>query len=220
MHGWVYCNTADRAGLRVEYGANALEVNTSGADRGWGTAELTASVTIDDDDATSLRVACNITAGSAVTAYFSGVWLEVPFVVHQYAVPGSPSIIQRMRYDDGPTGYGQRWFDMPQPEANMTPIEESTRLFTLDCVPPAGHIMELQGRQAYTNLAYNSTTADDTSYEGVTDWIAHEAALFLLMGANDPGDQARIANLNYALADLRRGKKMRVPAGAAVIERQ
>lgn len=189
--------------------------NITTANRGWGAEEaVTAALTI-SDRATRLRATAGITDGSAVTAYYSSLYIVGGPKTLEWNIPaGAPTSIHRVRAE----GYLPNEFDLDIPTAALTLVRETTRRLRFDGIRPSvGKILELTGRTSWATFSSDSTS-DDTTFDGHPQWLIFEAAAYLALKSGN----SKLAVLQAAAAEIRGnlGLPRRKPSGSLVIERQ
>ena len=224
LHGWVHTNTTgSRVNILVDDGIDTTTgiYSVTTANRGWGTAEAVTARLIVSDRASRLRVSCNITDGSAVTANFSGIWLSgVDW--RQWVVPaGSPSSIHRWqveRFENDETfgaGVSRGAFDV---------LEEGTRRIYVKSGLTQGLIMQIEGRTGWADLTAPSTD-DDASFDGAIDAVEGliaAAAAMLLQNKTDGSrpEQVKISNLlSVAASHGFTGAAIAAPTGSLLLVR-
>lgn len=223
LHGWINTNTTgSRVNILVDDGIDTTTgiYNVTTANRGWGAAEaITAALTV-SDRASRLRVSCNVTAGGAVTAYFSGLWLS-GWDWREWNVPaGAPSSLHRVNAEEYQEDESFGWTSKAIETLEL--VEEATKRVRLRTTLPQGRILELQGRTGWVDLTA-PTTDDDLTFGGDPEGLIAASAVLLLENRSDgsPEDERRIAHLRLvAAAHGFRGAAIKPPAGSLVLERQ
>lgn len=212
---WVFTNTASRVNLTLDDGIDTTTgvVTIGDSNRGWGTAELETPALAVSDRATRIRLTANITAGGAVTAYFSGMWIT-PAVINEWDVPaGSPGSIHRVNVEGA---WNNEWNGHVANNAIHVVRETTRRLRFPDMA--AGRILDINGRTNWADHAA-AATDDDTTFDGAAEWLIAEAAYRLLLRKPRSEDKDLLGMLR-ADADGQRPEARLAPAGSIFIERQ
>ena len=213
---WLFTNTASRVEFLIDDGIDTTTglLTLATTNRGWGTAIAeTPSLTV-SDRATRLRVSVNITAGGAVTAYVSGVFVT-GYDWREWDIPaGSPRAVTEALYENSMEGHFDNYLELHN---GLTVVRETTRRLRVENTLPQGHILHLKGR---TNWADHATAAsdDDTTFDEISAWLIAQAAYLLLMTKPRTEDLPLIKELKEE-ADRLRPSATALPAGALLIER-
>lgn len=218
LRGWVFCNTASRCNILLDDGIDTTTgiYTITGTNEGWGSAErVTAGLAV-SARATRLRASCNITDGSAVQGYFSGLWIT-PVLWREWPIPaGSPTAIIRVNFEDG---YDDGGFLLPCAQDAIEIVRETTRRIRLNSRSAvAGRIIEIMGRTSWADHA-TAATDDDTNFDAMYEWLvpAAGATLLRMKGRHDKDDKAHAADLDAEAAKAMRNMPS-LPASAIKIE--
>ena len=217
LKGWVNTNTTgSRVNLTLDDGIDTTTglIAVTTANRGWGTAMLETPALTISDRATRLRISCNITAGGAVTAYFSGLYLSGGPYWREVDMPaGSPTAIEYIKSENSEEGP----FGIITNPPGFSVVRETTRRLRLETSGiPLGRIMHLVGRTSWSDFA-TAASDDDTNFEGWYDWLVAESAYELLLSSGSSHDERLMLHLK-ARADANRPFATKFPAGAVAVE--
>ena len=218
---WLFTNTTARVEFLIEDGIDTTTglLTVTGTNRGWGAAIAeTPSLTV-SDRASRLRISVGITAGSAVTVYVSGVYIDGggPYW-REWDIPaGAPTAIEYLGVEEALEG--------PLADRIYPPgfeiLGETTRRLRLNATPPLGSILHVVGRTKWADHA-TAASDDDTTFDGSAEGLAAAAAAMLLItkGDGSEGDQLRIGNLRAIAAEHGfNASAVLLPRGAVKVER-
>lgn len=182
--GAAFCTTASRLTLELADGISAATTATHG---GTGWEWLDTGLRSINANASKIQPSFEISAGSAVVAYLSYIYLPQPEHQHRYTLDADISLyaLEPNLYVSEPIGEnkdGGATFKTLIPGGAWDILYESPRKLALDIDDSYnGRILEYRGWKYFT-----TPTAVTTTWDGDPDPVLKVAAAILLEGANDP----------------------------------